>query len=136
LNKNPNPRWFSIFFSKAQKNLNWPKRSPINTNKTWYSGKIISNLAGVCQKPKSSFIIPNQRHTGFDNQADVEPVIAKTISIIASCELDSMPQRFFNAFISICDYYKCSDIIWQEHSQKVFVCWYFESKPNNYILNN
>ena len=73
---------FNIFFSKAQKNLNWPKRNPIKTNRTWYSGKIISNRAGVCQKPKSSFRIPNQKHTGFDSQAEAEPVIAKTIKII------------------------------------------------------
>lgn len=127
---------FSIFFSNAQKNLNWPKRNPISTNKTWYSGKIIINRAGVCQKPKSSFRIPNQIHTGFDNHADVEPVIAKTINIIVSWKLDSMPQRFFNAFIFIYNEYKYSDIISQEHNQKVFVCRYFENKPNNYRLNN
>lgn len=136
MNRKPNPIRFSIFFSNAQKNLNWPKRKPINTNKTWYSGKIISNLTGVCQKPKSSFMIPSQKQTGFDNHADVEPVIAKTINIIVSWKLDSIPQRFFNAFIFIYSDYKCSDIIAQEHNQKVFVCRYFENKPYNYILNN
>ncbi len=97
---------------------------------------MISNRAGVCQKPKSSFRIPNQKHTGLDNHADVEPVIAKTINIIVSCKLDSMPQRFFNAFIFLYNEYKCSDIILQEHNQKVFVYRCFENKLNNYKLNN
>lgn len=74
----------SIFCSKAQKNLNWPKRNPTKTKSTWYIGKIISKRTGVYQKPKSSFIIPSQKQTGFDSQAEVDPVIAKPINIMAS----------------------------------------------------
>jgi hypothetical protein len=90
------PRRFSIFFSKAQKEFELAERNPINTNKTWYSGKIISNLVGVCNQV---FFQNTQPKTNwFYKYADVEPVTAKTINIITSWKLDSMPQRFFNAF--------------------------------------
>jgi len=84
LNINPNPIPLSIFFSNAQKNLNCPNKKPIATNSTWYNGKINSNRTGVNQKPKSLFVIPIQKQTGFDNQAEAEPVMAKTINMIVS----------------------------------------------------
>jgi len=70
---------------------------------------MISNRMGVCQKPKSSFKIPSHIQTGFDIHAEVEPVIAKTINMIVSWKLDSIPQRFFNAFIFIYNEYKYSE---------------------------
>ena len=66
---------------------------------------------GVNQNPKSSFVIPNQKHTGMESQAEVEPVMAKTINMIVNWKLVSIPQRFFNSFISICNDYKYSNII-------------------------
>ena len=51
-------------------------------------GKIKSNLTGVNQKFKSSFMIPNKEQNGFDNHAEADPVIAKTTNIIANCKLD------------------------------------------------
>ncbi len=47
-------------------------------------GKINSSRTGVNQKPKSSFVIPIKIQAGFDNHADADPVIAKTISIMVS----------------------------------------------------
>lgn len=47
-------------------------------------GKISSSRTGVNQKPKSDLVIPNQKQNGFDNHAEAEPVIAKTINIIVS----------------------------------------------------
>jgi hypothetical protein len=43
-------------------------------------------------------LLETNQSTGFINQADVEPVIAKTINIIASWNW-IQSQRFFNAFI-------------------------------------
>lgn len=102
---------FSIFFSKAQKNLNCPNRNPIDTKSTWYIGKIKSSRTGVNQYPKSSFVIPSHKQNGFDNHADADPVIAKTINIIVSCKLVLTPQRCFSLFIFIYNEYKYSDII-------------------------
>jgi len=51
-------------------------------------GKIKSNLTGVNQNSKSSFIIPSQKQNGFDNHAEADPVIAKTTNMIANCKLD------------------------------------------------
>ncbi len=102
---------FSIFFSKAQKKLNCPKRNPIRTKSTWYIGKIKINRTGVNQYPKSSFVIPNQKQNGFDSHAEAEPVIAKTINMIMSWKLVSIPQRCFSLFIFIYNDYKYSNII-------------------------
>lgn len=44
-------------------------------------GKMTNNRIGVNQNPKSSFVMPNQIQKGLDNQADAEPVIAKTIKM-------------------------------------------------------
>ena len=57
---------------------------PKNIKTKGYKGKIRINLTGVYQKPKSSFTIPSQSQTGFDSQAEVEPVIAKTIKMMIS----------------------------------------------------
>ncbi len=84
LKRNPKPIRFSIFFSKAQKNLNCPNSSPIVTKSTWYIGKIKIKRTGVNQIPMSSFVIPSQIQKGFESQADADPVIAKTINIIVS----------------------------------------------------
>lgn len=83
----------NIFFSNVQKNLNWPNKKPIATKRTWYIGKIKSNLTGVNQNPKSSLVIPSKKQNGLDSQADVDPVIAKTTKIIVSWKLDRIPQR-------------------------------------------
>jgi hypothetical protein len=83
------------------------------------------------KKPKSSFRMPNQRQTGFDKYADVEPVTAKNDKYNYQLEIRFIPQ-FFNASLLIIVECKCSDIIWQEHSQKFFVCLYFGNKLNNY----
>lgn len=40
-----------------------------------------SNRIGVNQNPKSSLVMPSQMQNGFDNQADEEPVMAKTMKI-------------------------------------------------------
>jgi hypothetical protein len=84
LKRNPNPNRFSIFFSKAQKNLNCPNKNPIKTNKTWYMGKIRINRIGVNQKPKSSFVIPSQKQKGLESHAEADPVMAKTINMMVS----------------------------------------------------
>ena len=64
-------------------------------------GKIKRSRIGVNQYSKSSFRIPNQKQKGFDNQAEVEPVIAKTINMIASCKFDLIPQRSLKVSIFI-----------------------------------
>ena len=74
-------------------------------------GKIKSNLTGVNQYPKSSFVIPSQKQKGFESHAEADPVIAKTINIIVSWKLVSMPQRFFSLFILIYNQYKGSDTV-------------------------
>lgn len=84
------------------------------------------------QKPKSSFVIPNHTQNGFDNQAEVEPVMANTIKMMVSCKLDVIPQRCFNLFIFICNDYKYKNIISKGHSQQAFVYRYFESKSYSY----
>lgn len=84
LKKNPKPILFSIFFSNAQKNLNWQNSKPITTNRTWYKGNMINKRMGVCQKPKSSLKIPNQLQTGLEIHAEADPVMAKTIKIMVS----------------------------------------------------
>lgn len=56
----------------------------MTTKRTWYIGKIKIRRTGVNQKPKSSFVIPNQKQNGVESQADEEPVMAKTINIIVS----------------------------------------------------
>jgi hypothetical protein len=78
---------------------------------------MINSRTGVNQYPKSSSIIPNHRHTGFDNRADVEPVIAKTINKSTSWKLDSIFQRFLIPSFYLYDY-KYSNIILEEHNQK------------------
>ena len=54
--------------------------------------------------------MPNQTQKGFDNHAEAEPVMAKTINMMASCRFEVMPQRFFNRFIFICNDYKYSNL--------------------------
>ena len=84
----------------------------------------------------SSFVIPSQIQKGFESQADADPVIAKTINIIVSWKLVSIPQRFFNLFIFIYNDYKYKKFILGVRDQKVFVYRYFGNKPCNYKLNN
>lgn len=50
--------------------------------------------------------MPNQIQKGLESQADADPVMAKTISIIMACKFEVIPQRFFNLFIAICNDYK------------------------------
>lgn len=56
-------------------------------------GNIKISLIGVNQNSKSSFTIPSHMQKGLDNQAEVDPVIAKTINITVSCMFDLIPQR-------------------------------------------
>lgn len=60
----------------------------METNSTWYNGKIKISRIGVKKNPKSSLVIPSHIHTGFETIAEAEPVIAKTIKIIVSWKLD------------------------------------------------
>lgn len=64
-------------------------------------GNIKRSRTGVNQNSKSSFRIPNQKQKGLDNQAEVDPVIAKTINMIASCKFDLIPQRSLKVSIFI-----------------------------------
>jgi hypothetical protein len=73
LKENP---YFLASFLKCPKEFKLPKSEPIKTKSTWYKGKMINSRTGVNQYQKF-FNNPNHRHTGFDNRADVEPVIAK-----------------------------------------------------------
>ena len=41
----------------------------------------------------ASFVIPSSKQKGFDNQAEDEPVIAKTIKMMVNWKLDSIPHR-------------------------------------------
>ena len=81
-------------------------------------------------------MIPNQKQNGFDNHAEAEPVIAKTINMIVSWKFVSIPQRCFSLFIFIYNDYKYSNIIEWGLSQKVFVDSYFENKPCSCRSNN
>ncbi len=56
----------------------------METKSTWYIGNIKINRSGINKNPRDSLVIPNQRQTGFDKNAEAEPVIAKTINIIVS----------------------------------------------------
>ena len=86
----------------------------------------------VNQPPKSSFVIPNQTQIGLDNQADADPVMAKTTNMMISWKFEVMPQRCFNLFIFIYNDYKYSNIISKEHIPKGFVYKYFGNKSYSY----
>jgi hypothetical protein len=47
-------------------------------------GKMTIIRIGKNQKPNVSFVMPIQLQNGLDNQADAEPVMAKTIKTIIS----------------------------------------------------
>lgn len=65
----------------------------------------------VNQPPKSSLVIPSQTQNGLDSQAEADPVMAKTVSIIMACRFEEIPQRSFNLFIAICNDYKYSNYL-------------------------
>ncbi len=136
LKRNPSPNLFSIFFSNAQKNLNCPNIKPIQTSSTWYIGNINIKRTGIIKYPKESFVIPSHVQNGLDNQADADPVIAKTIRIIMNWKFVSIPQRCLSLFIFIYNEYKCSEIISGVQNQKVFVCTCFGKKSCSCISNN
>jgi hypothetical protein len=46
--------------------------------------KIKIIFIGINQKPKDDSLIPIQEHSGLETQADVDPVMAKTINIIVN----------------------------------------------------
>ena len=48
---------------------------------------------GVNQKPIASLVIPSSKQNGFDNQAEEEPVRAKTIKMMVNWKLDAIPHR-------------------------------------------
>lgn len=54
---------------------------------------------GVNQTPKSSLVIPIKLQTGFDSQAEADPVTANTTKMMTNWKLEVIPQRFFNLSI-------------------------------------
>lgn len=91
---------------------------------------------GVYKRPKSILVIPIQSHTIRDNQADTEPVMAKTINSSVSCRLPSIPQRSFNFLIFNCNEYKYNKFTALVRYPRIFVCKCFENKSYSYRLGN
>ncbi len=54
---------------------------------------------GVNQRPKSSLVIPIKLQTGFDSQAEADPVTANTTKMMTNWKLEVIPQCFFNLSI-------------------------------------
>ena len=54
---------------------------------------------GVYKSPKTALVSPIQSQTYRENQAEAEPVKAKTINMIVNWKFDSIPQRSFSFFM-------------------------------------
>jgi hypothetical protein len=76
--------------------------------------------------------MPNQRQTGFDKYADVEPVTAKNDKYNYQLEIRFNTPAFLMPSLIIVS----ANVALHYLQNKVFVCLYFGNKLNNYILNS
>ncbi len=79
----------------------------------------------------ASLLIPSSKQNGFDNQAEAEPVRAKTIKIMVNWKLDSIPHRCLKLAMR----YKLTAKI-RENSFITAVCFDFGNTKNNDTTNN
>lgn len=93
--KKPNFILRNIFFSKAQKNLNWPNKKPIATNNTLINGKNQQQSNGRKPKAQFFFVIPSNKQNGLDSQADVDPVTSENDNNYGKLEIRNNSPSLF-----------------------------------------
>lgn len=89
---------------------------------------------GIIQYPKDSFVIPSHVQKGLDNQADADPVIAKTIKIIMNWKFVSIPQRCLSLFILY--FYLLTKILTLSNGNKTIELLFVSVLKKNHVIIN